>query len=167
MDKAFVTNITVRFTAVFLGLLVLYTLLNLLAFKSLASDNQHPKGPEPGTYKSSRMTSWLTATPYGPGDPRRGKYGPQVSYGVGSMPFKGLFGDLILHRDGTYTFTEDKHGGTWKYIPEKDSVAFTGWLAPFKTGYSYEENWITIYTGKVKMPDGGELNISYTKKREK
>jgi hypothetical protein len=131
------------------------------------SGNQHSRAPEPGTYKSSRMTSWVTFTPRTYGDPRYGTTTPNGNFGVGSTSFKGLFGDLVLHKDGTYSLTEDKHGGTWRYIPEKDSVTLTGWLSTFKTKYDYGKQYIVIYTGDVKMPDGDKLNISYTKKREK
>ncbi len=77
--------------------------------------------------------------------------------------FKGLFGDLVLHADGSYTLTKDTHDGTWDYDARKDSVIFTGWLSTFKTRYLRDNNWIIIYTGDVKMPDGKTLNITYTK----
>lgn len=147
--------------------LALCCLFTLSVGQAQPADNRHPRAPEPGTYKSSRMTSWVTFTPFTPGDPRSGTVKPNGNFGVGSMGFKGLFGDLVLHSDGTYSLTEDKHGGTWKYIPEKDSVALTGWLSTFKTRYDYGKQYIVIYTGDVKMPDGDKLNISYTKKREK
>lgn len=107
-------------------------------------------------------TSWLTVTPKSHANPSKTKASP-VDYGVGSTSFKGLFGDLILKKDGTYTLTKDTHGGTWKYDAGKDSVIFTGWLSTFKTRYHRDENWIVIYTGDVKMPDGNTLNITYTR----
>jgi hypothetical protein len=131
----------------------------IVAFNVKAQD-QRP--PSVGKYSSSMTSSWVTVTPKHDGNPSKTKQAP-VTYGVGSTSFKGLFGDLILNKDGTYTLTEDTHGGTWKYDSSKDSVIFTGWLSTFKTRYHQDENWIVIYTGDVMMPDGKTLNITYTR----
>lgn len=133
-----------------------------LSQSSCKAQTTHPNAPVPGTYSSSMSTSWVTVTPKLDANPGKTKPAP-VNYGVGSTSFKGLFGDLILKSDGTYTLTKDTHGGTWGYDAAKDSVIFTGWLSTFKTRYHRDKNWITIYTGDVKMPDGNTLNITYTK----
>ncbi len=152
---------------IFLSRLIVLWFAGLSLCQGQAVNNKHPRAPEPGRYTSSRVKSWVTFTPYSSSNPNYGTVKPNGSFGVGSMPFEGLFGDLILHKDGTYSLSKDKHGGSWQYIPEKDSIALTGWLSTFKTRYEYGQGYIVIHTGDVKMPDGDKLNISYSKKREK
>ncbi len=138
----------------------------LLCCIDLHAQKTDKNAPLPGTYSSSTTSSWLTVTPKMDANPGK-TTSSQVTYGVGSTSFKGLFGDLILHADGSYTLTKDTHGGTWDYDAVKDSVIFTGWLSTFKTRYFRNEHWIIIYTGDVKMPDGKTLNITYTKSMAK
>ncbi|MEJ5996583.1 hypothetical protein WG904_19300 [Pedobacter sp. Du54] len=140
--------------------------LILLLFSITAQGQRsHPTAPKPGVYSSSMMTSWLTVTPKMSANPSKSR-SSQVDYGVGSTSFKGLFGDLILKDNGTYTFTKDAHGGTWNYNGKTNEVSFTGWLAPFKTHFFQDANYMIIYTGDVKMPDGNTLNIRYLKSKK-
>jgi hypothetical protein len=75
----------------------LLSLILLLWFHISACSQQkiHPKDPQPGTYKSSMMSSWLTTTPKTDGDASKTKYN-QIDFGVGSLSMPGLFGDLIF-----------------------------------------------------------------------
>ena len=133
---------------------------------NLTAQRTHPNAPEPGTYSSSMASSWLTVTPKMDADPGKTKSAP-VTYGVGSSSVRGVFGDLILKSNGTYSLTRDSHVGTWDYDAAKDSVILEGWLSTFKTRYFKDENWIVIYTGDVDMGGGKTLNVTYTKKATK